>query len=87
MASKDKDKCLRCGKCCKVYDLQQKIFVDCKYLIRYKDGRTRCSVYPHRIGAINGISQECHKREDVHLNYPNCPYNNPDWPMHKHYKY
>jgi len=83
---KNKDKCLRCGRCCVVYDYEHEIFITCRYLICYNTGKTRCMIYPHRVGAINGKNQYCHLREEVEQNFPGCPYNKQEYPMHPAYK-
>ena len=79
MTSKHKIKCLNCGKCCKVLTSLGEI-VDCQWLIRYTNGKTRCSIYHHRIGAIvgetiNGMVQDCQKRENRKYYIRGCPYN------------
>ena len=79
MTSKGKIKCLNCGKCCKVLTSMGEL-EDCIWLIRYKNGKTRCSIYHHRIGAIigetiNGMVQDCQKRIDRKYYIKGCPYN------------
>ena len=60
-----KDKCLRCGACCG----------DCRYLVHYIDGKTRCMIYNIRLGALTVPGEWCHHRDEVPFDYPNCPYN------------
>ena len=82
-------KCNQCGQCCIVLD--NGIWQDCKYLIRYIDGegssavKTRCAIYQHRLYAIVGKNQYCGKR--IHFGYamPNCPFNTPQEKTHPKY--
>lgn len=60
-----KPKCNHCGQCCG----------KCPYLIRYINGKTNCSIYPLRIGAITVPGEICVYRETVKRDYPGCPYN------------
>jgi len=71
MSKRKKDLCTRCGQCCRT----------CRYLIRYIDGTTRCLIYKHRLGAMTGVTDVsfCTYRDDVHVNFPGCPYNKPEW--------
>lgn len=83
------DKCKRCGMCCKVFlggDLNEKInWEDCKHLVRYRKGRSYCIIYHHRIGAINGQSQSCAWRNDLVVDFPDCPFNTGK-PIHPYYR-
>jgi len=77
--------CKRCGFCCHfiVDGVRQK----CKYLIRIpKTNRTYCKIYKDRnpnkrILADNkdGSFVTCNMRENVLVNFPDCPYNRPEW--------
>lgn len=72
MSKKVKKRCNHCGKCCK----------ECKWLIRYVNGKTRCSIYHMRLGAFTNDDQTqfCNLRENEPVNYPGCPYNKKEWP-------
>lgn len=82
-------KCKQCGRCCIVFN--NGVWEDCKYLIRYLRGeginekRTRCLIYQHRLYAIIGRGQYCNKREKVPSNFPDCPFNKPNWKIHPNY--
>ena len=67
-------KCLNCGKCCRVKNECGK-WVDCRFLVRYGTGRTRCSIYHHRIDAIVGCKQVCIPRKNLPWDIKGCPYN------------
>ncbi len=69
---KNKIKCKRCGRCCVFGELRE----DCKYLVRYQDGHTRCLIYRHRIGAEIRPDEYCSKRGNNYI--PGCPYNKLD---------
>jgi len=73
-------KCLKCGKCCVVFD--GKNWVDCKYLTNTK----LCSIYRDRIGKKLGYGFICARRKDLHFNIPKCPYNKKKWKAHPFYK-
>ena len=77
--------CKRCGRCCIVYDKTTDSWKDCPYLVRYFDGRTFCSIYRNRYGAIVGENQICKKREQIKYSYPDCPYN-CGYDLHPAYK-
>ena len=88
MRSHHRKLCKRCGKCCLVFNptsCNKGFFADCKWLIRYQDGTTRCSIYAHRLGAKIGYEQYCQKREDVLQNWPDCPYNKIGYDTHPYY--
>ena len=73
-------KCLRCGKCCKIKNTCG-IWEDCKYLVRYGGGLTRCMIYHHRTDAIVGCKQVCVPRKMLPWDIEGCPYNEGK-PMH-----
>ncbi len=68
-------KCLRCGQCCRI--LYKGKILDCQYLIRFKNGTTKCRVYKQRIGKqMHGnIPSPCGMRKDSPYDYKNCPFN------------
>ena len=77
-------KCKRCGRCCVVKIGNE--WRACPYLLQYWDGKTRCMIYPHRIGVIVAPKQDCDYRENRAYNIPGCPYNKPGQPIHENYK-
>ena len=83
MSKISKIRCHRCGKCCIVKIHGQ--WVDCSFLIKYMDDKTRCMIYRHRVGAIVAPGQFCLSRVNVHFNYPDCAYNRHKWPLHPKY--
>lgn len=79
-------KCLRCGKCCIVRDKTGTGYVDCPYLVRYKDGKTICMIYRHRTGALVGQTEVCVQRRLLPYQIPDCPFNDARFPMHPAYR-
>ena len=70
--------CLRCGACCfLVVDGVRS--VPCKHLVRLSSGKTLCRVYNQRIGLDLGCNNFCSFRVDLHENFPDCPFNRPEW--------
>jgi len=80
-----KDRCRRCGLCCLVYNFDKDKYQYCPYLLHYKNKKTRCMIYSHRIGVINGYQQACTTRDKLTFNFPGCPYNRTNLDMHPHY--
>jgi len=70
--------CKMCGACCH-YILDGKI-KKCKFLVK-KGGRLICRIYRQRVGRIIDKSKVtgnviyCGMREDLWINFPDCPYN------------
>lgn len=81
-----RDKCLRCGQCCWWYDSRAGYWRECRFLARDSKGFTTCMIYHKRIGTCLGDFTYCVNREDYHFNYPGCPYNKKEWPMHPAYQ-
>lgn len=73
------DLCRRCGKCCIVKT--EEGYIPCKYLSNKK-----CDVYDTRLNRDLGSGHRCSIREDAHVNYPDCPYNQEGWAMHPAYR-
>ena len=72
----------RCSKCCTFFADHE--WHNCRYLKKFKDGSSYCSIFPNRIGrtifkAKNGTILKCMWREDVPYNWEGCPYNKPEW--------
>jgi len=84
--NKDKIECNRCGKCCIVYDDVENNWKPCPYLLHYIDDKTRCMIFPHRIGVWIGKEQLCIQRMRSPYNYPGCPYNEDNKKMHPAYE-
>ena len=72
-------KCLNCGRCCVVFNGLK--WVNCKY----RKGK-RCIIYYKRYNKDLGYGFKCIMRKDLHLNFPGCPYNKPEWNMHPAYR-
>lgn len=75
--------CRRCGACCwLVSDGVQK---KCPHLVYLGSGRALCRIYGKRdrvgsrIGVIGDQVFVCSMREDMHINFPDCPYNREGW--------
>lgn len=79
----DDPKCLRCGKCCVIFN--GRIWVPCRYLERTYYGKTHCNIYNVRLYEPLGYGFYCGWR--VHLPYdiPDCPYNTGK-PIHPAYR-
>lgn len=73
--------CLMCGSCC--FYLHKGRVVKCGNLIKLKEGKTRCKIYPYRLGKPIGNKMKCGFRKDSLYNFENCPYNflSPEKPM------
>lgn len=69
------NKCLQCGACCH-FVVDGKL-VKCKYLIKYPSGKTRCRIYPNRLGTKIYPGFTCGLREHDYRIFPGCPYNRP----------
>lgn len=82
-----KIKCLRCGKCCVVFDREHGVWSPCKFLriIPAGRGKTRCQIYNRRLGTDLGNGFKCRLRSQVSFDYPGCPYNTGK-PMHPAYR-
>jgi hypothetical protein len=61
--------CRRCGACCG----------ECRYLVKHRGGLTSCRIYRSRLGVLIRPSVRCGLREEVHKNFPDCPFNRPEW--------
>jgi hypothetical protein len=73
--------CKRCGLCCKIV-LEGRISnIPCRFLMPVGNNRFICKIYmcENRIGHDIGNGNFCHKRESIHLNYRNCPYNKKEY--------
>jgi len=75
--------CLRCAKCCVIYNFIKMKWIDCPYL----DRKTKlCKIYKKRLGKYLGFGFVCDKRINLTYNYPDCPYNKPNLELHPHYR-
>ena len=74
-------KCQRCGKCCHLIIDSKLSNIPCKFLLSVGNNRFVCRIYnvENRIEKIIALGNKCQKRVDSHVNYPNCPYNKPEW--------
>lgn len=87
------DLCIRCGKCCVVYNIETKEWEDCKHLfksktLRYKNFNhlyTACCCYHMRFWKDLGNGFRCGYRKDLHFDIPGCPYNTSEDPIHPAY--
>jgi len=79
----DDDKCLRCGKCCVIFN--GRIWVPCRWLQKNKDGTTYCNIYNVRLHEPLGYGFYCGYREHLPYDIPGCPYNTGK-PIHPFYK-
>ena len=64
--------CRRCGRCCYTFD-----GIKCRHLLFFSDGTTACRIYSRRLGYQVTKGWFCALRENMPVNYPNCPYNKP----------
>tara|TARA_R100001244_G_scaffold54060_2_gene46814 strand:+ start:1457 stop:1645 length:189 start_codon:yes stop_codon:yes gene_type:complete len=48
--------------------------IPCKYL-----GDGFCTIWETRLGADLGNGYVCGMRDDLHKNFPGCPYNRIEW--------
>lgn len=73
--------CQRCGKCCHLVIDGRLSSKPCKFLVSVGNNRYACKIYKceNRLGHDIGYGNKCHRRTDVHKNYPGCPYNNPSF--------
>lgn len=78
------DKCLRCGRCCVVFNPTLDEWEDCPYLIHTDDGKTECSVYETRLDRDLGFNCKCTYRDNIPFDIPGCPYNR-GYPRHPAY--
>jgi len=72
--------CLRCGQCC-YHRLSDGSFKPCSQLIFLKNGKTKCAIYFSRfkhVESIKGDYYVCRWRENIRINFPNCPYNSKE---------
>ena len=76
--------CIRCGKCCIVWDKEQQKWVDCKYLEHISKTKTRCKIYYRRLGTPLGAGFICVPRSNTPYDYPDCPLNTGK-PLHPAY--
>ena len=74
------DKCLRCGQCCFMPDLENFVptTTPCPYLRFDDQGKTFCSIYEHRLGTRLAPGVICGMRHQDPFDYENCPYNTGD---------
>lgn len=80
------DKCLRCGKCCYLVDLNtmKQTDIPCRYLIKFSNNEYFCRIYNrNRLGRNLGKGNKCNLREHVKYNYEGCPYNVKGQPFMK----
>lgn len=77
--------CLRCGKCCIIFNWAKELWEDCRFLVRCSDGKTKCKIYDKRLGAYCGFFQFCGLRSNLPFDIPGCPFNKGD-PVHPAYK-
>ena len=75
--------CKNCGLCCLIVVSGSRR--DCGYLKR-EGKKTACMIYDTRLNKDLGDGHRCSLRENAHVNYPGCPYNNEGWAMHPAYK-
>jgi len=74
--------CLRCGKCCIIFDYIKRKWIDCPYL----DQKTKlCTIYKKRLGTYLGFGFVCGLRKNTVYDFPDCPYNS-DKPMHPNFR-
>jgi len=73
-------KCLMCGRCCH-FPVNGKI-VKCKHLVKLKEGKTICRIYNKRLHTTiyKKPLVTCGMRENIALNFKECPYNKPEQP-------
>ena len=67
--------CSRCGQCCFLRDSNGVPYKKCKHLVVLKSGKTLCRVYNARLGRKIGPINKCTMRENVNINYKDCPWN------------
>lgn len=77
-------KCKRCGKCCVVFNYNNNLWEPCKHLRGNIGDKTRCTIYPDRLGTYLGSLTWCKKRFELPYDIPGCPYNTGK-PVHPAY--
>ena len=75
-----KDKCKKCGLCCYPRKrIGDRIVIDTSERCPFMMTDNSCSIYAERQDTEKTKGRVCLMREQIKLNFPDCPYNRDDW--------
>jgi uncharacterized cysteine cluster protein YcgN (CxxCxxCC family) len=71
-----KKTCNKCGACCYPRKkINNKIIINYTKKCPYMNNDNTCSVYENRFQKSKEKNITCLKRNQIKINFPNCPYN------------